>query len=68
VARQLVRQEAWDRDRSSLVGLGCADDHPTVDFGDRLDDLDPAASKVEAAGGQGHHSAPSQAGIGQQPS
>jgi hypothetical protein len=66
VASQPVRQEAWDRDRPPLVDHACAEDHPTVDFGDWLDNLDPAASQVEAAGRQGHHFAPSQAGIGQQ--
>ena len=63
--RQLVGQEAGDRNRASLMGLGRADDHPTVNFGDRFDDLDPAPGQVDPAGGQGHELAPAQAGVGQ---
>ena len=47
------------------MGLGRADDHPTVNFGDRFDDLDPAPGQVDPAGGQGHELAPAQAGVGQ---
>jgi hypothetical protein len=47
------------------MGLGCADDHPTVNFGDRFDDLDRAPGQVDPAGGQGHELAPAQAGVGQ---
>ena len=32
------------------MGLGRADDHPTVYFGDRFDDLDPAPGQVDPAG------------------
>ena len=46
------------------MGLGRTDDHPTVNFGDRFDDLDPAPGQVDPAGGQGHELAPSQAGVG----
>jgi hypothetical protein len=65
LVRQLVGQEAGDRNRASLMGLGCADDHPTVNFGDRFDDLDPAPGQVDPAGGQGHELAPAEAGVGQ---
>jgi hypothetical protein len=48
------------------MGLGCADDHATVNFGDRFDDLDPAPGQIDqAAGGQGRELAPAQAGVGQ---
>ena len=65
VVRQLVGQEAGDRNRASLMGLGRPDDHPTVYFGDRFDDLDPASGQVDPAGGQGHELAPAEAGVGQ---
>ena len=47
------------------MGLGRPDDHATVNFGDRFDDLDPAPGQVDPAGGQGHELAPAQAGVGQ---
>jgi hypothetical protein len=47
------------------MGFGRADDHTTVNFGDRFDDLDPAPSQVDPAGGKGHELAPAQAGVGQ---
>jgi hypothetical protein len=47
------------------MGLGRADNHPAVNFGDRFDDLDPAPGQVDPAGGQGHELAPAQAGVGQ---
>lgn len=51
VVRQLVGQEAGDRNRASLMGFGRVDDHPTVNFGDCFDDLDPAPGQVDPAGG-----------------
>jgi hypothetical protein len=47
------------------MGFGRADDHSTVNFGDRFDDLDPAPGQVDPAGGQGRELAPAQAGVGQ---
>jgi hypothetical protein len=47
------------------MGLGRTDDHPTVNFCDRFDDLDPPPDQVDPAGGQGHELAPPQAGVGQ---
>ena len=66
VVRQLVGQEAGDRNRASLMGLGRADDHPTVNFGDSLRrPRSGVACQVDPAGGQGHELAPAQAGVGQ---
>jgi hypothetical protein len=58
VVRQLVGHDAGDRNRAPLMGLGRAYDDPTVNFGDRFDDLDPALGQVDPAGGQGHELAP----------
>ena len=47
------------------MGLGRANDHTTVNFGDRFDDPNPAPGQVDPARGQGHELAPAQAGVGQ---
>jgi hypothetical protein len=44
------------------MGVGRADDHPAMDFGDRLDNLNPAALQIDPADGQGHQLAPPQPG------
>jgi hypothetical protein len=46
VVGQLVGQEAGDRNRASLMGLGRAEDQPAVNFGDRFDDLDPPRRRL----------------------
>ncbi|HEX5089632.1 MAG TPA: hypothetical protein VFV89_17625 [Nocardioides sp.] len=67
VRRQLVNEEAWQRDLTPLVGLGCAPDQAlALHDGDGLGDDGSATLEVDPARAQRRHLAEADTGVGEE--